>query len=97
MREQAERYLAMRRALGHRLEGQGRLLLDFADKMDRASHARLTTAAALDWDAHCRREVSRAAKLGLEPLERVTPASADTRTSTRSRTPRPDSGNRPDR
>ena len=33
MREQAERYLAMRRALGHRLEGQGRLLLDFAAKI----------------------------------------------------------------
>jgi hypothetical protein len=43
--------LTMRRALGHRLEGQRRLLLDFAAKMDRASQARLTTAAALDWAA----------------------------------------------
>jgi integrase/recombinase XerD len=49
MRERAGEYLAMRRALGHRLEGQGRLLLDFADQMDRAGQARLTTRAALEW------------------------------------------------
>ena len=49
MRERAGQYLAMRRALGHRLEGQGRLLLDFAGQMDRAGQARLTTRDALDW------------------------------------------------
>jgi integrase/recombinase XerD len=49
MRERAGEYLAMRRALGHRLEGQGRLLLDFADQTDRAGQARLTTRDALEW------------------------------------------------
>jgi integrase/recombinase XerD len=49
MRESAEQYLAMRRALGYRLHGQGRLLLDFADHMDRTGQARLTTQAALAW------------------------------------------------
>ena len=49
MRERAEEYLAMRRALGHRLEGQGRLLLDFAGQMDRAGQTRLTTRDALEW------------------------------------------------
>jgi integrase/recombinase XerD len=49
MRERAEEYLAMRRALGHRLEGQGRLLLDFAGQMDRAGQARLTIMDALEW------------------------------------------------
>jgi integrase len=49
MRERAGEYLAMRRALGYRLEGQGRLLLDFAGEMDRAGQVRLTTAAAMDW------------------------------------------------
>ncbi len=49
MRERAREYLAMRRALGHRLEGQGRLLLDFAGRMDRAGQVRLTTRDALEW------------------------------------------------
>jgi integrase len=49
MRERARQYLAMRRALGHQLEGQGRLLLDFAGQMDRAGQARLTTRDALEW------------------------------------------------
>jgi len=49
MRERAEDYLAMRRALGHQLQGQGRLLLDFASTMDRAGQSRLTTRDALDW------------------------------------------------
>ena len=39
----------MRRSLGYRLVGQGRLLLDFADQMDRAGQTRLTAVAALDW------------------------------------------------
>ena len=49
MRERAGEYLAMRRALGHRLEGQGRLLLDFAGQMDRSGQTRLTTRDALEW------------------------------------------------
>jgi integrase/recombinase XerD len=49
MRERAGEYLAMRRALGHRLEGQGRLLLDFAGQMDREGQTRLTTRDALKW------------------------------------------------
>ena len=47
MRARAEEYLAMRRSLGCRLAGQGRLLLDFAGQMDRAGQTRLTTVAAL--------------------------------------------------
>jgi integrase/recombinase XerD len=39
----------MRRSLGYRLSGQGRLLLDFADQMDRAGQTRLTIIAALAW------------------------------------------------
>jgi integrase len=49
MRTCAEEYLAMRRSLGYRLVGQGRLLLDFADQLDRAGQTRLTTIAALAW------------------------------------------------
>lgn len=49
MRERAGDYLAMRRALGHRLGCQGRLLLDFAGQMDRAGQARLTVKDAVDW------------------------------------------------
>ncbi len=49
MRERAEDYLAMRRALGHRLGCQGRLLLDFAGQMDRAGQARLTVRDAVEW------------------------------------------------
>jgi integrase/recombinase XerD len=51
MRARAEEYLAMRRSLGYRLAGQGRLLLDFAGQMDRAGQTRLTTVAALAWAA----------------------------------------------
>jgi integrase/recombinase XerD len=49
MLERAEEYLAMRRALGHRLSCQGRLLTDFATQMDRAGQASLTVRHALDW------------------------------------------------
>jgi len=49
MRTHAEQYLAMRRSLGYQLRSQGRLLLDFADQMDRAGQTRLTTIAALAW------------------------------------------------
>ncbi len=41
----------MRRSLGYRLAGQGRLLLDFADQMDRAGQTRVITIAALAWAA----------------------------------------------
>jgi integrase/recombinase XerD len=51
MHQRAAGYLAMRRALGHRLDCQGRLLLDFASAMDRAGQTQLTAAAALDWAA----------------------------------------------
>jgi hypothetical protein len=49
MRERAGQCLAMRRALGHRLECQGQLLPDFAGQMDRAGQSRLTTKDALEW------------------------------------------------
>jgi len=49
MRARAQEYLAMRRALGYRLKGQGRLLLDFAGHMDRTGQTRLSTEAAVRW------------------------------------------------
>ncbi len=49
MHTRAQDYLDMRRALGYRLKGQGRLLLAFADHLDRTGHSRLTTEAAVAW------------------------------------------------
>jgi hypothetical protein len=43
MRTRVEEYLAMRRSLGYKLHGEGRMLLDAAGQ------ARLTVAAALGW------------------------------------------------
>jgi integrase/recombinase XerD len=49
IRQRAEDYLAMRRALGFALVTDGRLLLDFADRLDRDGQRTITVAAALDW------------------------------------------------
>jgi hypothetical protein len=49
LREAAEDYLAMRRALGFELATQGALLLGFIDYLDRAGADRLTTDLALAW------------------------------------------------
>jgi integrase/recombinase XerD len=49
LRRAAEEYLTLRRALGFKLETQGRLLLDFVGSLDRAGAATVTTERALAW------------------------------------------------
>lgn len=49
VRQRAEDYLAMRRALGFALANDGRLLLDFADRLDQDGQHTVTVAAALAW------------------------------------------------
>jgi integrase/recombinase XerD len=49
MRTRAEEYLAMRRSLGYKLHGEGRMLLDFALRLDDAGQHTITVAAALAW------------------------------------------------
>jgi integrase/recombinase XerD len=49
LRQHAEEYLAMRRALGFKLTTQGALLLDFIGYCERLGTATLTAQAALDW------------------------------------------------
>jgi hypothetical protein len=51
LRHAAEAYLALRRALGFKLESQGRLLLDFVAYLERAGASTVTTELALDWAA----------------------------------------------
>lgn len=55
LRQHAEDYLAMRRALGFKLSAQGRLLLDFVGHLERAGTGRVTTEAALAWATATRR------------------------------------------
>jgi len=49
MRARVEEYLVMRRSLGYKLHGEGRMLLDFADSLDGAGQHTITVAAALAW------------------------------------------------
>lgn len=49
MRTHVEDYLAMRRSLGYKLHGDGRMLLAFADRLDQAGQTTVTVSAALDW------------------------------------------------
>jgi integrase/recombinase XerD len=49
MRIRAEEYLAMRRSLGFKLHGEGRMLLDFADRLDATGQATVTVDAAVAW------------------------------------------------
>lgn len=49
MRARVEEYLAMRRRLGYRLAGDGRLLLAFADRLEEAGQATVTVSTALSW------------------------------------------------
>jgi integrase/recombinase XerD len=51
LRQAAEDYLAMRRALGYQLVTQGRLVMSFAKAMDAAGRGVITTEAAVDWAA----------------------------------------------
>jgi integrase/recombinase XerD len=49
LRQQAEDYLALRRALGRKMAADGRMLLDFAVRLDDAGQPAVTVAAALEW------------------------------------------------
>jgi integrase/recombinase XerD len=49
LRQAAEDYLAMRRALGFSLDGQGRLLRSFIGYLEQAGATRITTDLALAW------------------------------------------------
>ena len=47
--EHVENYLRVRRALGFKLVGEGRLLADFVAFADAAGHPMVTTSVALEW------------------------------------------------
>jgi integrase/recombinase XerD len=49
MASRVEQYLAMRRSLGFSLRGEGRMLMQFADQLDRTGQATVTTAEAVAW------------------------------------------------
>jgi len=49
IRARVEEYLAMRRSLGYKLQGDGRMLLDFADRLDSTGQSTVTVTAALAW------------------------------------------------
>jgi integrase/recombinase XerD len=49
LRQHAEDYLALRRALGRKMAADGRMLLDFAVRLDDAGQPAVTVAAALEW------------------------------------------------
>jgi integrase/recombinase XerD len=66
MQTRVDDYLAMRRSLGFKLHGEGRMLADFAARLDDAGQASITISAALAWatesqqaaPAHWRRRLS---------------------------------------
>jgi hypothetical protein len=47
MVSRVEQYLALRRSLGFKLRGEGRMLLEFANRLDHASQAPITVAEAV--------------------------------------------------
>lgn len=49
IRTHVEEYLAMRRSLGFKLHGEGRMLREFVDQLEQAGHATITIAAAVAW------------------------------------------------
>ena len=49
MQTRVDDYLAMRRSLGFKLHGEGRMLADFAARLDDAGQASITISAALAW------------------------------------------------
>ena len=49
LREHGAAYLAMRRGLGYKLDGHGRLLMKFIGYLEDRGHSTITTEAALAW------------------------------------------------
>jgi hypothetical protein len=54
LRARVEEYLALRRALGYKLQTEGRMLLDFADSLDATGQSTVTVQAALAWATESR-------------------------------------------
>jgi integrase len=54
MTTRAGDYLAMRRSLGYKLRGEGRMLAGFAARLDEEGQATITISAALAWAAESR-------------------------------------------
>jgi len=51
LREHGTAYLAMRRSLGYKLDGHGRLLMKFISYLEDHGHGTVTTEAAMSWAA----------------------------------------------
>jgi hypothetical protein len=51
LREHGTAYLAMRRSLGYKLEGHGRLLMKFIGYLEDHAYGTVTTEAAMAWAA----------------------------------------------
>jgi integrase/recombinase XerD len=51
LREHGTAYLAMRRSLGYKLDGHGRLLMKFIGYLEDQGHGTVTTEAAMSWAA----------------------------------------------
>src|SRR6516165_6238084 len=51
LREHGTAYLAMRRSLGYKLDGHGRLLMKFIGYLEDHGHRTVTTEAAMAWAA----------------------------------------------
>ena len=49
LRDALADYLAMRRALGYKLERDGKLLAQFLDYLDQRDETRITTGLAVAW------------------------------------------------
>ena len=74
MQTRVDDYLAMRRSLGFKLHGEGRMLADFAARLDDAGQASITISAALAWPASSSRAAKsasiRPSPCSLKPSER---------------------------
>ena len=64
MQTRVDDYLAMRRSLGFKLHGEGRMLAGFAARLDDAGQASITISAALAWATE-RAWAGRRSRLGL--------------------------------
>jgi integrase/recombinase XerD len=67
LRTRVKEYLAMRRSLGFKLHGEGRMLLEFADRLEQAGQATITIAAAVAWasEPNATTAAHRARRLGV--------------------------------
>ena len=73
MRARAEDYLEMRRSLGFKLRGEGRMLAGFAARCDEQGQATITISAALAWATESTRCRSSALAPAAERGARIRP------------------------